>query len=122
MLTIPGPEDKQEELSSVGARRVLTKHMEELPNPAGSLVLGRLFLIVPQGFSWVPQSCSARGERQKDSGISGTYPLYCHWRWIFLPLGLALDGGGLSGSLQKETTPSSLVTKPVLEREVLPVV
>lgn len=97
--------------------------MEELPNSVGSLGLGRPLLHAPQGFSWVPQSCSARGERRKKgSGISGTYPLYCHWRWIFPPLGLALDGGGLSGSLQDETTPSSLVTKPVLEREVLPVV
>ena len=47
-----------------------------------------------------------------DSGISGTYPLYCHWRWIFPPHHLALDGGGFSGSLQDEITPNPLVTKP----------
>lgn len=43
-----------------------------------------------------------------DSGISGTYPLYCHWHWIFPPHRLALNGGGFSGSLQDEITPNPL--------------
>lgn len=43
-----------------------------------------------------------------DSGISGTYPLYCHWCWIFPPPGLALVVGGFSGSLQNEITQALL--------------
>lgn len=47
-----------------------------------------------------------------DSGVSGTYHLYCHWHWIFPPHDLALVGDGFSGSLQDEITLSPLVTKP----------
>lgn len=54
-----------------------------------------------------------------DSGVFKTYPLYCHWCWIFPPHGLAPGGGEFSGSLHDKITPSPLVTKPFSDQVLL---
>lgn len=96
--------------------------MEEPPNllAPGDWGRPRPFCLSVKASPRLPQSCLAREQRWKtDSGIFKTYPLYCHWHWIFPPHGLALGGGGFSGSLRDKTTPSPLVTKPFSDQVLL---
>lgn len=108
MLTIPGPGDKQGELCSAWSKKGFDETYGRTTQLCGLSGAGETPSAQPSRFPVGPtELLSQRGKVEKDSEISGTYPLYCHWRWIFPPPGLALDGGGLSGSLQDETTPSS---------------